>query len=156
MAPSGRSKRRPATAATNGAPIIRNLAVDYEALARFRHELRRFQAFSKTAASKSGLTAQQHQALLAVRGFSTKGPVSIGDLARYLIIRHHTAVELVDRMTKLRVLSRSVDGADGRRVLLELTKEGERRLKRLSKIHLEEVRAIGPTLARILKPFRPT
>jgi DNA-binding MarR family transcriptional regulator len=71
-----------------------------------------------------------------------------------MLIRHHTAVELVDRMTRLNVLSRRVDGADGRRVLVSLTREGERRLQKLSKIHQEELRAIGPTLTKLLRPFR--
>ena len=92
-------------------------AVDYATLARFRYELRTFEAFSEAAAAKSGLTARQHQALLAIRGFSSHEPVSVGDLARYLLIRHHTAVELVDRMAKLGIVSRSIDPADGRRVL---------------------------------------
>jgi DNA-binding MarR family transcriptional regulator len=74
--------------------------------------------------------------------------------AEVMLIRHHTAVELVDRMTRLKVLSRSIDGADGRRVLVSLTREGERRLQKLSKIHLEELRAIGPTLTKLLRPFR--
>jgi DNA-binding MarR family transcriptional regulator len=125
----------------------------YETLARFRYELRRFQAFSEAAANRSGLTAHQHQALLAIRGFSSREPISVGDLARYLLIRHHTAVELVDRMVKLKILSRSVDARDGRRVLVQLTKEGELRLRRLSRVHLEELRAIGPTLTKILKLF---
>jgi DNA-binding MarR family transcriptional regulator len=128
-------------------------SVDYETLARFRYELRKFQAFSQLAAKRAGLTTQQHQALLAVRGFSRQGPVSVGDLAGYLLIRHHTAVELVDRMTGLRILSRSADGVDGRRVVLTLTKEGERRLQKPSKIHLEELRAIEPTLTALLRPF---
>jgi DNA-binding MarR family transcriptional regulator len=144
-AAGGRSKRT-----ANGG----GTSVDYETLARFRYELRKFQAFSATAASRAGLTAQQHQALLAVRGFSDSGPISVGDLARYLLIRHHTAVELVDRMTRLKVLSRQVDGADGRRVLVSLTREGERRLQKLSRIHLAELRAIGPTLTKLLLPFR--
>jgi len=129
---------------------------DYETLARFRYELRRFQAFSEAAANRSGLTAQQHQALLAISGFSSREPISVGDLARYLMVRHHTAVELVDRLVKLKVLSRSVDARDGRRVLVQLTGEGERRLQRLSRIHLEELRAIGPTLTTILKLFGRT
>ncbi len=129
-------------------------AVDYEALARFRYELRKFQAFSQTAAKRAGLTPQQHQALLVVRGFSGKGPISVGEVAERLLIRHHTAVELVNRMTRLKILSRSVDGADSRRVLVSLTREGERRLQQLSRIHLEELRAIGPTLTRLLRPLR--
>jgi DNA-binding MarR family transcriptional regulator len=80
--------------------------------------------------------------------------MSVGDLAQYLLIRHHTAVELVDRMVRLKVISRGVDSADRRRVLLQLTREGERRLQRLSKIHLGELRAIGPTLTKMLKLFR--
>jgi DNA-binding MarR family transcriptional regulator len=145
-------KRRPKKAGS-ATPAKRGKAVDYETLAQFRYELRRFQAFSEAAANRSGLTAQQHQALLAIRGFSSREPISVGDLARYLLIRHHTAVELVDRMVKLKILSRSVDARDGRRVLVQLTREGERRLQRLSRIHLEELRAIGPTLTKILKPF---
>jgi DNA-binding MarR family transcriptional regulator len=129
-------------------------SVDYEALARFRYELRKFQAFSQSAAKRAGLTPQQHQALLAVRGFSGERPISVGELADCLLIRHHTAVELVNRMTRLKILSRSIDGADSRRVLVRLTREGERRLQQLSRIHLEELRAIGPTLTRLLRPFR--
>jgi DNA-binding MarR family transcriptional regulator len=141
----GRSKR-----ASNGG----GASVDYETLARFRYELRKFQAFSASAADRAGLTAQQHQALLAVKGFSNGVSISVGDLAAYMLIRHHTAVELVDRMTRLKVLSRRVDGADGRRVLVSLTREGERRLQKLSKIHQEELRSIGPTLTKLLLPFR--
>ena len=129
-------------------------AVDYEVLARFRHELRKFQAFSKAAANRAGLTPQQHQALLSIRGLSKREPVSVGDLAQFLLIRHHTAVELVDRMVKLELLNRSIDENDGRRVLVKLTKEGERRLQKLSRIHLQELRAIGPALTELLKPFR--
>jgi DNA-binding MarR family transcriptional regulator len=156
MAVSARGPRRPGKVRSSEVPDRRDTSdvVDYEALARLRYELRKFQAFSSAAADRAGLTPQQHQALLTVRGFSSRTPVSIGDLAKFLLIRHHTAVELVDRMTKLELLSRVVDGADGRRVLVKLTREGERRLQKLSKIHLKELQAIGPTLTRMLKPFR--
>jgi DNA-binding MarR family transcriptional regulator len=150
MAGASRSKRSPKTAR----PRDRGREVDYETLARFRYELRRFQAFSEAAANSSGLTAQQHQALLAIRGFSSRGQISVGDLARYLLIRHHTAVGLVDRMARLKILSRSVDADDGRRVLVQLTREGERRLQRLSKTHLKELREIGPALTKLLKLVR--
>src|SRR5262245_50240437 len=148
-----RNKRGPTKVRAAGASGP-GRSVDYETLARFRFELRRFLAFSEAAANRSGLTARQHQALLAIRGFSGRAPVSVGDLARYLLIRHHTAVELVDRMAKLKILSRSVDPTDGRRVLVQLTREGERRLQRLSRIHLQELRAIGPALTKMLKLFR--
>ena len=152
MSSPGRSKHPKKTRAA--ASSARGGPVDYETLARFRYELRQFQAFSEVAANSSGLTAQQHQALLAIRGLSRREPMSIGDLAGYLLVRHHTAVELVDRMTKLKVVSRRVDPADGRRVLVQLTAEGERRLQRLSRMHLQELRAMGPTLTNMLRLFR--
>ncbi|HVX76112.1 MAG TPA: MarR family transcriptional regulator [Bradyrhizobium sp.] len=156
MAASARAPRRPRKARTIDASADNASTdpVDYQALARLRYELRKFQAFSTAAANKAGLTPQQHQALLIIRGFSHPDPVSIGDLAKYLLIRHHTAVELVDRMTKLELISRVVDGADARRVLIKLTREGERRLQKLSEIHLKELQAIGPTLTGMLKPFQ--
>jgi len=155
MVASNRARRRPAGARESEASSDREPpeAVNYAALARFRYELRKFQAFSKAAAKSAGLTPQQHQALLVVRGFSDQGPVSVGDLAEFLLIRPHTAVELVNRMTRLELFARVTDGADGRRVLIKLTKEGERRLQKLSQTNLRELRAIGPTLTRMLETF---
>jgi DNA-binding MarR family transcriptional regulator len=151
-------RRKPAkTALRAGKPQTRNRAaasVDYEALARFRYQLRRFLSFSEAAANKAGLTPQQHQALLAIKGFSTPDPISVGDLAQFLFIRHHTAVELMDRMTKLGLLKRVVDDDDSRRVLLKLTRKGELRLQTLSKIHFEELRTASPALTRILRSFQ--
>ena len=129
-------------------------AVDYKALARFRYQLRRFLSFSEAAAQKAGLTPQQHQALLAIKGFSGPDPISVGELAQFLLIRHHTTVELIDRMTKLGLLKRVVDGADSRRVLLKLTTKGELKLRTLSRIHFEELRSASPALAKILKTFQ--
>ena len=145
---TGKKRTRKAASANRGA------TVDYETIARFRYELRQFLAFSEIEANRSGLTAQQYQALMAIRGFSIREPVSIGDLARYMLVRHHTAVELVDRMVRLKIISRRTDPSDGRRVLLELTAEGERRLRRLYQIHVHELRSMGPTLTKMLKLFR--
>jgi len=145
-----RSQGRPRKAATSDRAAV----VDYETLARFRYELRQFLAFSETEANRAGLSAQQYQALMAIRGLSTREPMSIGDLARYMLIRHHTAVGLVDRMVKLKIVVRRIDPSDGRRVLLELTSEGERRLRRLYRIHVHELRTMGPTLTKMLKLFR--
>ena len=129
-------------------------AVDYEVLAQFRYQLRKFLSFSEAAAHGAGLTSQQHQALLAIKGFSGTQPVSVGDLAGLLLVRHHTAVELVDRMAKLGLLARMVDHDDSRRILLKLTRKGERKLQTLSKIHFEELQAASPRLTRILRSFR--
>lgn len=129
-------------------------AVDYEALAQFRFQLRKFLSFSEAAAQKAGLTPQQHQALLAIKGFSSAEPVSVGDLAKFLFVRHHTAVELVDRMTRLGLLERIADDDDSRRILVKLTRMGEQRLRTLSKIHFEELQSASPELTRILRLFR--
>jgi DNA-binding MarR family transcriptional regulator len=128
--------------------------VDYKALAQFRYQLRKFLSFSKAAASKAGLTPQQHQALLAIKGFSGPNSISVGDLAQFLFIRHHTAVELMDRITKLGLVKRVVDNDDCRRVLLKLTRRGELRLQAVSKMNFEELRSAGPALTRILRSFQ--
>jgi len=128
--------------------------VDYQALARFRYELRKFLAFSETAAREEKLTPKQHQALLSIKGFSREKPVSVGDLANILLIRHHTAVELMDRMTRLRLVARTADPDDRRRILVRLTAKGERRLHRLSKSHFEELSNVGEALTEILQHFR--
>ena len=130
-------------------------AVDYHALAQFRFQLRRFLSFSETAARDAGLTPQQHQALLAIKGFSSAEPLSVGELAEFLLVRHHTAVELVDRMTRLRLLERIADEDDSRRILVKLTKKGEQKLRMLSKIHLQELQTASVALTKILQSFRP-
>jgi len=147
-------RRQPRQASKGATKRRASGAVDYGALAEFRYQLRKFLAFSEAAARQSGLTPQQHQALLAIKGFSNSEPISVGDLARFLLVQHHTAVELMDRMTRLGLLSRMVDGNDGRRVLVKLTRKGEQKLRTLSKIHLEELRSASPALTRILKPFQ--
>ena len=149
-----RRRQRKAPVKKRPAKRVTARAVDYGALAEFRYQLRKFLAFSEAAAQKAGLTPQQHQALLAIKGFSSSEPISVGDLARFLLIRHHTAVELLDRITKLGLLSRIVDADDGRRVLLKLTRKGEQKLRTLSKIHFEELRSESPALTRILKSFQ--
>lgn len=73
---------------------------DYEALSQFRYLIRCFLEFSQEAAKAEGLTPRQHQALLAIRGYPGGGPVAIGDLAERLRLRHHTTVELVDRLSR--------------------------------------------------------
>jgi DNA-binding MarR family transcriptional regulator len=127
---------------------------DYATLAQFRFQIRTFLAFSKSAAQKAGLTPQQHQALLAIKGFADSEAASIGDVARFLLIRHHTAVELMDRMAKLNLIKRVADPKDARRVLVRLTTKGEQKLHALSRINLGELRAASPVLSRILRTFR--
>lgn len=123
---------------------------DYRALAEFRVALRRFLAFSQEAAEHAGLTARQHQALLMIKG-AAPDPVSVGDLAERLLIRHHSATELADRLEAGGLVQRAGDRTDRRRVLLSLTADAEARLQALSGAHMEELRAMRPALTALLQ-----
>jgi DNA-binding MarR family transcriptional regulator len=113
---------------------------DYQALARFRRALREFLHFSEQAARAAGLTPAQHQLLLAVKGTESGEPPTIGDVAGYLQLRHHSAVELVDRAVAAGLLMRVTDPSDGRRQRLVLTPAGEEKLATLSAAHRRELR----------------
>jgi DNA-binding MarR family transcriptional regulator len=123
---------------------------DYQALAGFRYALRQFLRFSEDAAAAEGLAPQQHQALLAIKGSLDREQVTIGDLAEKLQIRHHTAVGLVDRLEAEGLVDRKISPNDRRKVLVELTRRGERRLSKLSSAHREEIRRIGPAFRALL------
>ena len=112
---------------------------DYRALARFRYALRVFQRFSEDAARSAGLTPAQHQLLLAVRGSADPQGATIGEVADALLLRHHTATELVDRAESSDLLRRERDGDDHRVVRLRITRAGAGKLARLSRQHLDEL-----------------
>jgi DNA-binding MarR family transcriptional regulator len=123
---------------------------DYRSLAAFRYALVRFLRFSVAAARQSGLSPQQHQALLAIKGFPGRDVVSVGELAERLQLRHHSAVGLVDRLSRRGLVRRTRAGSDRRRVQVSLTAKGERVLEGLSTIHRDELRRLGPELSALL------
>ena len=123
---------------------------DYETLAAFRYSLRQFLRFSEEAAHAVGLTPHQHQALLAIRGFPRRGRVTMGELAERLQIRHHSAVELVNRLALDGLVVRKISEEDHRRVHVNLTKRGEDVLEKLSAVHKQELRRIGPQLKQMI------
>ena len=112
---------------------------DYRALARFRRALRSFLRFSEDAAVAAGLTPAQHQLLLAVRGHEGPGPPSTGDVAAALLLRLHSAVELVRRAEVAGLVTTRADAADARRRLIELTDDGRRHLADLTALHRREL-----------------
>lgn len=124
-------------------------AAEYQQLASFRYALRGFLRFSESAAEKVGLTAQHYQALLAVCA-SPGGGVTINDLAQQLMIRHNSAVGLVDRLGDQGLLTREPAPEDRRKVYLRLTARGDRVLRKLAEVHREELRRIGPQLEALL------
>ncbi len=123
---------------------------EYEALSEFRYLIRCFLEFSQDAARKAGLAPAQHQALLAIRGFPAGHAVSVGELAERLRIRHHSAVELVDRLFTAGLVTRASDEQDHRRVLVRLTALAEDHLAALSSAHLDELSRLEPSLKKIL------
>ena len=122
----------------------------YRALARFRHELRRFLSFSEAAAGATGLPAQQHQALLAIAGHDGAGAPTVGDLAERLVVAPHTAAELVSRMADAELVTKTHPPADRRRTELALTAKAEGLLAGLTEAHLRELEQLEPALARAL------
>ncbi len=132
-------------------PGTRSLARDdYRTLAEFRYLLRQFGAFSEDAARVAGLTAQQHQALLAIKGFPDREEVTIGELAERLNLKHHSVVGLLDRLMRRGLIRRRHDEADRRRVMVGLTKEAEDLLLELTLAHRDELRRLAPLLQGLL------
>jgi DNA-binding MarR family transcriptional regulator len=127
----------------------------YRTLAAFRYALRRFLRFSEQAAERAGLTPQQHQALLAVRGWAGTLPITVGELAEQLQVQHHSAVGLVDRLVAEGLVVRRTDTADRRRIRLAVTAGGRRLLAKLSSAHRDELRQLRPQLVAMLESLGP-
>ena len=123
---------------------------DYAALAEFRFALRQFQVFSEAKAAESGLTPQQHQALLAIRGVDLHD-ATVGYVAERLIVKPHTASELIDRLETLGLVRREPTQSDRRRAVLRLTPSADATLSSLSSVHREEIRRLQPLLVEHLQ-----
>jgi DNA-binding MarR family transcriptional regulator len=120
---------------------------DFEALARFRFGIRRYLRFSEQAVRGHGLTPQQYQLLLALKGFPGREWATLTELADRLQLRHHSVVELVNRAQAQDLVTRASDPTDARVVRVELTRHGERALAQLSALHRDELRRLGTALA---------
>ena len=131
---------------------------DYEDLLMLRTGLRRFLRWSEQQAEEAGLTPAQHQLLLAIRGHSDPRGPTIGEVADYLLLRHHSAVGLIDRADAAGLVERIRDPEDHRLVRLQLTAMGTKRLEALSSLHLEELQRLAlklPSAWRGLMPHQP-
>jgi DNA-binding MarR family transcriptional regulator len=121
---------------------------DYAQLATFRLALRKFLRFSEAAAAELGLTSQHYQAMLVVRGWPEDLRITINDLAQQLLIKHNSAVELVDRLVDENLVLREGSPVDRRKVQLRLTSRGRKLLAKLAAMHRRELQRIGPVLKR--------
>ena len=122
----------------------------YETLAAWRRALRQFLHFSYEAARTADIPPQQHQTLLAIKGFPGREYATIGELAERLHLKHHSVVGPVDRLAKRQLVQREVSRSDRRRIEVRLTVKGEALIERLSAVHLRELRQLRPELQRVL------
>lgn len=125
-------------------------ASGYRALAEFRYQLRQFLQFSEDQARAAGLEPQQHQLLLAIKGLPEGSAPTIRELAGRLLLKHHSTVELVDRLERRGAVRRTANPADARTVLVQLTRTGEQLLAALSQAHSSELETAGPALIKAL------
>jgi DNA-binding MarR family transcriptional regulator len=127
---------------------------EYETLAELRYALRQFLHFSEEAAHAAGIAPQQHQALLAIKGFPGRDRVTIGELAERLRICHHSAVGLANRLVTNGLLARKPNANDRRQVFLTLTARGGQLLEKLSDLHKRELHRLAPRMESLLKSLR--
>lgn len=122
---------------------------DYRHLLEFRSALRRFERWSEEQARSVGLTPAQHQLLLAIKGHPDERGPTIGEVAEHLVVRHHSAVGLVDRAEQAGLVVRARDASDSRSVRLTLTATGAERVALLSAAHLAELHRMAPILEHL-------
>jgi DNA-binding MarR family transcriptional regulator len=115
----------------------------YTRLLTLRTDLRRFERWSAEQAQSAGLTPMQHQLLLAIRGHPDRRGPTIGEVAEYLLLRHHSAGGLIERAETAGLVDRIRDADDHRVVRLQLTESGSRRLESLTAAHLNELKQLA-------------
>jgi DNA-binding MarR family transcriptional regulator len=125
-------------------------AAEFRALAEFRYRIRIYLNGSEEAARNAGLEPQQYMLMLALRGLPVGREPSIRELADRMQLRHHTVVELVDRLERRQLLRRERSRSDRRQVILHLTPRGEKILTRLARQRISELRTAAPALVRAL------
>jgi DNA-binding MarR family transcriptional regulator len=122
---------------------------EFTALLAFRTGLRRYLRWSEEAVRAAGLTPAQHQLLLAVRGHGAARPPTVGELAEYLLLRHHSTVELINRAENAGLVTRERDPDDNRVIRIRLTSAAGRVLAELTRVHLADLRSLAPILDRL-------
>jgi DNA-binding MarR family transcriptional regulator len=121
-------------------------AADYERLLAVRTALRKFLQWSQAQARAQGLTPAQHQLLLTIKGHPDRRGPTMGEIADYLCVRHHSTVELVDRAETAGYVVRHTDADDARVVRVVLTKQGDAKIRLLAPAGLAELSRLAPLL----------
>ena len=115
---------------------------DFETLAEFRYQMRRFERFSELAAQGEGIQPQQYLLMLQVKGIPGRTWATVGELAHRLQVKPHAAVTLVSRCEALGLVERRPDPADRRQVQVHLLPPGEQVLHRLAALHRAELKSL--------------
>jgi len=123
----------------------------YRRVAEFRHQIRQFLHVSEQAARAHGIEPQQHQLMLIIKGLPEGAKPTVATLAHRLCLKHHSAVELVNRLMDRDVAVRHRSQGDRREVLVQLTPFGEEILETLKDVHLQELQTRSPELCRALQ-----
>lgn len=149
MKPGGKSAAMPAAQPNMPGDTQAVNAADIEAVAAFRYAIRRFLRFSERAARRENITPQQHQLLLAIKGFPNRDRATVSELAHRLQMRQHSVVGLIDRTVRLDLVRRERGTVDRREVYVLVTPKGEELLDRLSQLHRQELTAMRNALSEI-------
>jgi len=124
--------------------------IEFRALAELRYRIRLFLRESDASARAVGLEPQQYLMLLAIRGLPEGVPAKIQTLADRLSLKHHSAVELVDRLEKRGYVRRARSKEDRRQVLVSLQPKGQKALERVVQQRISELRAGGKQLTQAI------
>jgi len=129
---------------------------EIETLAQFRYALRQFLRFSERAAREAGISPQQHQLLLTIKGMRNRNWANVAEIAERLQVSHHAAVALVTRAQDLRLVKRAQGKEDRRTVQVSLTPKGEDLIDRLAELHREELGRLSQILLKQIEGLAPT
>jgi DNA-binding MarR family transcriptional regulator len=128
---------------------------DYDALANFRYLLRKFLRFSKDFLRSTGdLSTEQYEALLAIKAFTSVGGLTISQLSERLQVKHHSAVNIVDRLDERKLVTREAGETDRRRRHVQLTAKGEKLIEELAAVHWKEIRMRSAELIKTLERLK--
>ena len=128
---------------------------DYQALAEFRYLLRKFLRFSKDfLRTTAGLNPEQYEALLAIKAFAAPVGLTISELSERLQVKHHSAVNIVDRLAERKLITREAGETDRRRRHVQLTAKGEKLIEELAAVHRKEIRMRSAEMIKVLERLR--
>ncbi len=134
-------------------PTAKNLTdKDFQRLLELHSQLRRFVHWTETQAKEAGITPAQHQLMLAIRGHDDPRGPAIGEVANYMMLRHHSVVGLTDRAEEAGLVERKADPDDHRVVRLRLTRKGANVIQKLNGVHAEELSRLGRGIENLKPP----